>query len=130
MVEGRDEPVENTQLSDMRRTLSRISMSPAQECVRKVAGRTRVPEINWVPNTDMMPSPMNGCSAFWRFFFLHPCPYQRFCAKHPREEPCAGIPLAGICAGGCPKEQSLPRKHRKQSKPSTVGVRVSYYLDI
>lgn len=31
---------------------------------------------------------------------LHPWPSQRFAVKHPRWEPCAGIPLARICAGG------------------------------
>jgi RNA-directed DNA polymerase len=33
---------------------------------------------------------------------LHPWPSQRFAVKHPRWEPCAGIPLARICAGGRP----------------------------
>ena len=31
---------------------------------------------------------------------LHPWPNQRFAVKHPRWEPCAGKPLARICAGG------------------------------
>jgi group II intron reverse transcriptase/maturase len=31
---------------------------------------------------------------------LHPYPEQRFRVKHPRQEPCAVMPLAGICAGG------------------------------
>ena len=31
---------------------------------------------------------------------LHPYPETRFRATHPRQEPCAVIPLAGICAGG------------------------------
>ena len=30
----------------------------------------------------------------------HPYPEERFRVKHPRQEPCAVIPLAGICAGG------------------------------
>jgi hypothetical protein len=30
----------------------------------------------------------------------HPWPGQRFAVKHPRWEPGAGIPPAGICAGG------------------------------
>ena len=30
----------------------------------------------------------------------HPYPSERFRAKYPRQEPCAVIPLAGICAGG------------------------------
>ena len=30
----------------------------------------------------------------------HPYPEERFRANHPRQEPCAVIPLAGICAGG------------------------------
>ena len=30
----------------------------------------------------------------------HPWPNQRFAVKHPRWEPGAGIPPAGICAGG------------------------------
>lgn len=30
----------------------------------------------------------------------HPYPEQRFYVNHPRQEPCAVIPLAGICAGG------------------------------
>ena len=29
----------------------------------------------------------------------HPYPEERFHVKHPRQEPCAVIPLAGICAG-------------------------------
>jgi group II intron reverse transcriptase/maturase len=33
---------------------------------------------------------------------LHPQPFARFAAKHPRQEPSAVIPLAGICAGGRP----------------------------
>jgi RNA-directed DNA polymerase len=33
---------------------------------------------------------------------LHPWPVQRFDAKHPRQEPSAVAPLAGICAGGGP----------------------------
>jgi RNA-directed DNA polymerase len=33
---------------------------------------------------------------------LHPYPRQRFDARHPRQEPGAVVPLAGICAGGCP----------------------------
>jgi RNA-directed DNA polymerase len=31
---------------------------------------------------------------------IHPYPERRFRVKHPRQEPCAVIPLAGICAGG------------------------------
>ena len=31
---------------------------------------------------------------------LHPYPEQRFRVTHPRQEPCAVMPLAGICAGG------------------------------
>ena len=31
---------------------------------------------------------------------IHPYPEDRFYVKHPRQEPCAGMPLAGICAGG------------------------------
>jgi RNA-directed DNA polymerase len=31
---------------------------------------------------------------------LHPWPNQRFAVRHPRWEPCAGKPLARICAGG------------------------------
>ena len=30
----------------------------------------------------------------------HPFPGPRFRVNHPRQEPCAVIPLAGICAGG------------------------------
>jgi group II intron reverse transcriptase/maturase len=30
----------------------------------------------------------------------HPYPEQRFGVTHPRQEPCAVMPLAGICAGG------------------------------
>lgn len=30
----------------------------------------------------------------------HPYPEERFRVNHPRQEPCAGKPLAGICAGG------------------------------
>lgn len=41
---------------------------------------------------------------------LHPYPEQRFRVKHPRQEPCAVIPLAGICAGAggdsCPYRNS------------------------
>ena len=32
----------------------------------------------------------------------HPYPEKRFDAKHPRQEPSAVVPLAGICAGGRP----------------------------
>ena len=32
----------------------------------------------------------------------HPYPQQRFRARHPRQEPSAVVPLAGICAGGRP----------------------------
>ncbi len=31
---------------------------------------------------------------------IHPYPEQRFRVKYPRQEPCAVMPLAGICAGG------------------------------
>jgi RNA-directed DNA polymerase len=31
---------------------------------------------------------------------IHPFPEQRFDARHPRQEPSAVVPLAGICAGG------------------------------
>jgi hypothetical protein len=33
---------------------------------------------------------------------LHPYPEARFAARHPRQEPSAVAPHAGICAGGCP----------------------------
>jgi group II intron reverse transcriptase/maturase len=33
---------------------------------------------------------------------MHPYPEQRFYARHPRQEPSAVVPLAGICAGGRP----------------------------
>jgi RNA-directed DNA polymerase len=33
---------------------------------------------------------------------LHPYPDRRFDANHPRQEPSAVVPLAGICAGGRP----------------------------
>jgi group II intron reverse transcriptase/maturase len=33
---------------------------------------------------------------------LHPYPEMRFDARHPRQEPSAVVPLAGICAGGRP----------------------------
>jgi group II intron reverse transcriptase/maturase len=33
---------------------------------------------------------------------LHPYPGTRFDARHPRQEPSAVVPLAGICAGGRP----------------------------
>jgi hypothetical protein len=33
---------------------------------------------------------------------LHPQPSERFAARHPRQEPSAVVPLAGICAGGRP----------------------------
>ncbi len=33
---------------------------------------------------------------------LHPYPSARYDAKHPRQEPSAVVPLAGICAGGRP----------------------------
>ncbi len=41
-------------------------------------------------------------TADWlpRVRILHPWPNQRFDATHPRQEPGAGIPHAGICAGG------------------------------
>ena len=31
---------------------------------------------------------------------LHPYPEERFARHHPRQEPGAVVPLAGICAGG------------------------------
>lgn len=34
------------------------------------------------------------------YHHTHPYPEQRFGVTHPRQEPCAVIPLAGICAGG------------------------------
>ncbi len=40
---------------------------------------------------------------------LHPFPEARFAAMHPRQEPSAVIPHAGICAGGRPQGRSLPR---------------------
>ena len=45
---------------------------------------------------------MGKLSADWlpKPRILHPWPSQRFAVKHPRWEPCAGIPLARICAGG------------------------------
>ena len=33
---------------------------------------------------------------------MHPYPERRFDARHPRQEPSAVVPLAGICAGGRP----------------------------
>lgn len=41
-------------------------------------------------------------AAEWlpRARILHPWPNQRFDATHPRQEPGAGMPHAGICAGG------------------------------
>jgi RNA-directed DNA polymerase len=39
----------------------------------------------------------------------HPWPEVRFAARYSRQEPSAGIPLAGICAGGRPQGRSLPR---------------------
>jgi len=43
---------------------------------------------------------------------LHPWPAQRFAARHSRQEPCAGIPPARICAGGGEQSPSLPRSLR------------------
>ena len=40
---------------------------------------------------------------------MHPFPQERFAATHPRQEPSAVIPHAGICAGGRPQGRSLPR---------------------
>ena len=40
---------------------------------------------------------------------MHPFPEARFAAIHPRQEPSAVIPHAGICAGGRPQGRSLPR---------------------
>jgi RNA-directed DNA polymerase len=40
---------------------------------------------------------------------MHPYPDARFAATHPRQEPSAVIPHAGICAGGRPQGRSLPR---------------------
>ena len=38
----------------------------------------------------------------------HPWPNVRFDARHPRQEPSALVPLAGICPGGRPQGRSLP----------------------
>jgi len=45
---------------------------------------------------------MGGLAADWlpKPRILHPWPSRRFAVKHPRWEPCAGITLARICAGG------------------------------
>jgi len=40
---------------------------------------------------------------------IHSWPSQRFAARHPRWEPGAGMPHAGICAGGAGQHASLPR---------------------
>ena len=40
---------------------------------------------------------------------MHPFPEMCFAARHPRQEPAAVIPHAGICAGGRPQGRSLPR---------------------
>ena len=40
---------------------------------------------------------------------MHPFPNARFAATHPRQEPSALVPHAGICAGGRPQGRSLPR---------------------
>ncbi len=39
---------------------------------------------------------------------MHPFPQVRFAATHPRQEPSAVVPHAGICAGGRPQGRSLP----------------------
>jgi RNA-directed DNA polymerase len=45
---------------------------------------------------------MHSLAAHWipQPRILHPHPNMRFAVRHPRWEPCAGIPLARICAGG------------------------------
>jgi hypothetical protein len=40
---------------------------------------------------------------------VHPYPMERFRARHPRQEPCAVVPPARICAGGIGRPASLPR---------------------
>ena len=40
---------------------------------------------------------------------LHPWPEKRFLVNHPRWEPGAVAPPAGICAGGGEKWPALPR---------------------
>jgi len=63
---------------------------------------------------------------------LHGSPRPRTARRHhPRQEPGAGKPHAGICAGGWPQGQSLPRpEHRRDSffiqgggRRRSVGIR-------
>jgi hypothetical protein len=47
----------------------------------------------------------------------HPAPLSRGALRrsHPRQEPSAVVPHAGICAGGGPKGPSLPPSRRCRS---------------
>ena len=75
VVEGRGVAKGNAFDSPAGRTQSRKSASKGLEGIREAARR-------------------DGRRT------THPYPEVRFRVKHPRQEPCAAIPLAGICAGG------------------------------
>jgi hypothetical protein len=51
---------------------------------------------------------------------LHPFPEARFAATHPRQEPSAVIPHAGICAGSRPQGRSLPRHNLSANKTPPI----------
>jgi len=63
-------------------------------CRRSLRRRSQKDQTTWERVTrladDWLPRPR----------ILHPWPNQRFAVKHPRQEPDAVVPLAGICAGG------------------------------
>jgi len=63
---------------------------------RTLRRRSQKTRINW--------DRMNRIATRWlpRARVMHPFPEVRFAATHPRQEPSAVIPHAGICAGGRP----------------------------
>ncbi len=70
---------------------------------RTLRRRSQKTRINWVR--------MHRIAIRWlpRPRVMHPFPEVRFAATHPRQEPSAVIPHAGICAGGRPRGRFLPR---------------------
>jgi hypothetical protein len=50
-----------------------------------------------------------GEATSWMWCDRQGNPEDRLDARHPRQEPSAVVPLAGICAGGRPRGRSLPR---------------------
>ena len=50
-----------------------------------------------------------------------PTPLRALRRPHPRQEPSAVVPLAGICAGGRPQGRSLPRFHNRPERARNEG---------